>query len=251
MKLIFLGVSSALTTGDKTYQSNMVLKSESGRNLLIDCGSDIKHSLFEQGMSYTDIDAVYISHLHADHVGGLEWLGFSKLFKDKKKPKLYISPKLQTGLWNNVLSGGMSSLEQEEATLSSYFDIQPLHNHQFVWEKHTFKLIDVFHSISNHKRLPSFGLLILSEQMKVFISTDTRFSPTKLMPIYTDANLIFHDCETTKFPSGQHAEYIHLRTLDAKIKAKMWLYDYDDSTLPHAKKDGFKGFVVRGQSFEI
>ena len=72
--------------------------------MLIDCGSDIKHSLFEQGLSHTDIDAVYISHLHADHVGGLEWLGFSKLFNDKKKPKLYISPKLQTELWNNVLS---------------------------------------------------------------------------------------------------------------------------------------------------
>ena len=27
------------------------------------------------GLGYADIDAVYISHLHADHVGGLEWLG--------------------------------------------------------------------------------------------------------------------------------------------------------------------------------
>ncbi|MDF1645481.1 MAG: MBL fold metallo-hydrolase [Legionellaceae bacterium] len=253
MELIFLGVSSALTTGYKNYQSNMILKAKSGRNMLIDCGSDIKHSLYEQGMSHSDIDAVYISHLHADHVGGLEWLGFSKLFKDPKKPKLYISPKLKAELWNHVLSGGMSSLEEESATLSSYFDIQPMHNHHFIWEDYTFELIDVFHSISHHKRLPSFGLFISNNHMKIFISTDTRFTPTELMPIYTNADLIFHDCETRISPSGQHAGYIDLKTLPATIKEKMWLYDYDedDGPLPDAKKDGFKGFVIRGQSFNI
>ena len=92
MKLLFLGVSSALSVGDKKYQSNMLIKSSTNRHLLIDCGTDIRHSLYEQGVSHSTIDAVYISHLHADHVGGLEWLSFSKVFIDHKKPGLYISP---------------------------------------------------------------------------------------------------------------------------------------------------------------
>jgi ribonuclease BN (tRNA processing enzyme) len=251
MRIMFLGVSSALTTGYKNYQSNMILESSSGNKMLIDCGSDIKHSLFEQGMTHSDINAVYISHLHADHVGGLEWLGFSKLFIDNKKPDLFISPNLQTRLWDNVLSGGMSSLESEEATLSSFFNIKAIQNNIFTWEKYTFQLVGVFHSINNHKRIPCFGLLISGSKMKVFLSTDTRFSPKELIPIYNEADLIFHDCETLQVSSGQHAEYTDLKTLDASIKEKMWLYDYDNGPLPQAKNDGFKGFVTRGQSFEI
>ncbi len=251
MRLTFLGVSSALTAGSKNYQSNMVLKGPSGRHLLIDCGSDIRHSLFESGLGHSDIDAVYVSHLHADHVGGLEWLGFSKRFVDHQKPKLYVSPKLQAPLWNHVLSGGMSTLETEEASLSSFFEIEPINDSSFVWEGYTFTLIEVLHSLSNHKRLPSFGLLIQGEKSKVFISTDTRFTPNELMPTYLGADLIFHDCEVQDFSSGQHASFDELKTLDVKIKAKMWLYDYAYGALPDAKAAGFKGFVVRGQSFEI
>jgi len=249
VKLLFLGISSALSTGYKAYQSNMLLKSPSDHTLLIDCGTDIKHSLFEQQLTHSDIDAVYISHLHADHVGGLEWLGFSKRFVDKQKPKLYISSIMQDGLWQNVLSGGMSSLEDESATLSSFFDIQPIEKNRFVWENHTFELISVFHSINNGKRLPCFGLLIKGPEQTIFISTDSRFSPAELMPIYKQADLIFQDCELSTIPTGQHANYKDLKTLAPDIKAKMWLYDYETGTQPNAKQDGFKGLVIRGQSF--
>ncbi|CAM5198089.1 Ribonuclease BN (tRNA processing enzyme) OS=Ureibacillus acetophenoni OX=614649 GN=SAMN05877842_12234 PE=4 SV=1 [Ureibacillus acetophenoni] len=35
-------------------------------------GTTLRTSLTEAGYRYTDIDFVYISHLHFDHVGGLE-----------------------------------------------------------------------------------------------------------------------------------------------------------------------------------
>ena len=68
MELRFAGVGSAFTTKEY-WQSNMIV-SHDGKNLLIDCGGDIRFSLAELNMSYKDIDAVYISHLHADHIGG-------------------------------------------------------------------------------------------------------------------------------------------------------------------------------------
>ncbi len=69
MKLTFLGSGSAFTMNNR--QSNMILEDD-GKILLIDCGTDIRHSLHQQDLSYKDIDAVYISHLHADHIGGME-----------------------------------------------------------------------------------------------------------------------------------------------------------------------------------
>lgn len=252
MKLLFLGVSSALTVGHKRYQSNMLISSTLGRQMLIDCGTDIRHSLYEQDITHSMIDAVYISHLHADHVGGLEWLGFSTVFIDQKKSALYISPDQQDKLWHNVLSGGMLSLENEEATLSTWFDVQCINDLRFTWEKHLFRLIKIPHSISNKEYLPAYGLLITGDSKTIFLSTDTRFCPELLESVYNEADIIFHDCETSAAASGQHARYVDLKTLDAKIKNKMWLYDYnEDDELPDAIKDGFRGFVVRGQSFDF
>ena len=249
MNLLFLGVSSALTVGDKKYQSNMLIEAESGRKILIDCGSDIRHSLYDQGLKHTDVDAVYISHLHADHVGGLEWLGFSTLFIEPRKPALYISPDQRDKLWNNVLSGGMSSIENVDANLSTFFDVQPVNDLCFNWEKHRFQLIKIPHSFNHHESLPAYGLLITGDSKTIFISTDSRFCPELLTPVYQKADLIFQDCETSVKASEQHAHYADLATLDANIKQKMWLYDYNDGELPDALRDGFMGYVVRGQSF--
>lgn len=249
MRVLFLGVSSAFCVENGSYQSNILIESESGRTLLLDCGGDARHSLYAQGYTHQHIDAVYISHLHNDHTGGLEWLGFSKKFIDGSKATLYISKDQIDKLWNNVLAGGMSSLEEEEASLSSFFDVFAIENNKFIWEGYTFQLVKTIHALANREILPTYGLFITGTTKKVFISTDTRFTPDNLQLIYQDADVIFHDCETCPFESGQHAHYKDLKTLDSKIKQKIWLYDYNDGTLPNATEDGFLGFVTQGQNF--
>lgn len=251
MKILFLGVSPALAAGQGIFQSNMLIESKSGLKLLIDCGSDIKNSLHAQSYTHCDIDGVYISHLHSDHIGGLEWLAFCKYFIEKKKPKLYISGDQREALWTHALSAGMSTLENEQAQLSTYFDVQPITHHEFVWENYSFHLIKTYHTISNQKMLPSYGLLISTGLHKIFISTDARFSPDILERVYKEADVIFHDCETYPTPSQQHAHYEDLKTLDPSIKSKMWLYNYDEQQKPDAQKEGFKGCVVAGQSFSF
>ncbi|MFA5959135.1 MAG: MBL fold metallo-hydrolase [Tatlockia sp.] len=251
MKLLFLGVSNAFAVGTNQFQSNMLLESDSGRKMLIDCGGDARHSLHALGYSYQDIDAVYISHLHADHIGGLEWLGFCKLFNCEEKPTLYISNDQREALWTRCLSGGMSCLEEEPATLSHYFDAPNLENHHFVWENHRFQLIPAHHSMHNHHFLPCYGLFIEGTEKKAFITTDARFKQEYFTKAYQEAHLIFQDCENLVAPSNQHAQYEELKTLNPQIKNKMWLYDYQDGVLPDATKDGFKGFVTRGQSFNF
>lgn len=251
MKLTFLGVCSALSVGYKNFQSNMLIESTNAKHLLIDCGGDVRNSLHELGYTSSTIDAVYISHLHADHVGGLEWLGFSKFFIDKQQPELYISQDQSARLWNNVLSGGMSTLEESTASLETFFKVMPIQDQSFIWEKIHFQLIKVIHSYSNQQLLPSYGLFIQGDNLKIFISTDARFSPELLAPIYQQADLIFQDCETSAFRSKQHAHYNDLKNLAPNIKQKMWLYDYNDGQLPDAIQDGFKGFIARGQVFNF
>lgn len=248
MKLLFLGVSSALSVGYKNFHSNILFETAHG-NLLIDCGCDIRHSLFELGYGSVDINGVYISHLHSDHVGGLEWLAFSNLFVHKRQLPLYISNDQRNRLWNNVLLGGFSTLEDRESSLDVFFEISEIHKNIFMWGDAICEMVPVEHSYSNNVLVPSYGLFIRHDSSKIFITTDTRFTPDKLNYFYEQADIIFHDCETSNYRSNQHAHYNDLKTLDKKIKGKMWLYDYNMGELPDAVADGFLGFVQRGQEF--
>lgn len=251
MKLIFLGAGSAFTVGDGNYQSNMLLESENGKRLLIDCGTDARFSLYEQGFSYKDIQDIYVSHLHADHVGGLEWLAFSTKFDPAcQKITLHLSHDLIHSLWDHVLFAGLSSLHKSKASLSTYFEVDSIpRNGKFYWENVEFQLIQTIHVVSEFTLMPSYGLLFRTPRKIVFLTTDTQLAFQEMKVCYEQADIIFQDCETKEQKSGVHAHYSELVELDSKIKKKMWLYHYQPGELPNAVTDGFCGFVKKGQVF--
>lgn len=252
-KLLFLGSGCAFTVGTDNYQSNMLLITDTGKKLLIDCGSDIRYSLHRTGFSYLDITDIYISHIHADHVGGLEYIGFSTKFDPRcNKPKLYLDTELAKNLWIHSLSGGMRYIENEIATLETFFQqVEIDEGKNFIWEDIQFNLIKVIHVNSGYAIMPSYGLFFTINGIKIFLTTDTQMCVNVLDKYYQEADIIFQDCETAKFPSQVHAHYQQLLTLPLSIKNKMWLYHYQPDKLPDAINDGFCGFVERGQVFDF
>lgn len=251
LKMVFLGSGSAFTTGNDNYQSNVLF--EIGRDtLLIDAGTDIRHSLFEQNRTHLDIKSVYITHLHADHSGGLEWLALTTYFdpRYKDKPTLYTSDKLVDDLWHKTLAGGLSTLTKEEATFDSFFHVKPVKPHDsFTWHGIKFNLVQTIHFYSAYELMPSFGLIFTYNDTRILFTSDTQNSPKQLMFFYEEADIIFHDCETQPMKSGVHAHYTELLELPLHIRNKMWLYHYNPGELPDAEEDGFKGFIVKGQTF--
>jgi ribonuclease BN (tRNA processing enzyme) len=253
MKLTFIGTGSAFTVGDGNFQSNMVLEGDgdSHHKFLIDCGTDARLALYEQELSYQDICAVYVSHLHADHIGGLEWLAFTTKFDSAcSKPSLYIVPDLIEELWK-TLSTGLYSLKEQKIDLSTYFNVHLIQNSSFNWDGVSFYVFPTLHVMLNDTKMPSYGLYFETNGKNILITTDTQFALDQLTALYEQADLIFHDCETSSTKSGVHAHYTQLCTLNPAIKNKMWLYHYQPGSLPDAKKDGFRGFVKKGQTFNF
>src|ERR1035437_3365232 len=250
--ITFLGSGSAFTVGDGNFQSNILIEdSQSDKKLLLDCGSDIRFSLHEIGLKMSDVTDIYISHPHSDHVGGLECAAFSTQWvPNREKTTLFISKHFASDLWNKTLSGGLESIEGEIADIHTYFRLCSIGARGiFEWQGLQFQLVQVVHIMNGFDIVPSYGLLFKINGKTVFWTSDTQFAPAQLVKFYDMADIIFQDCETSQYKSGVHAHYSMLSTLDKKIKEKMWLYHYQPGPKPSAEKDGFAGFITRGQVF--
>src|SRR5215203_2330739 len=69
MKLVVLGSGSAVPH-PKRSGSAYWLETLSG-TILMDCAASAIHRMAQENLDWTNLDAVWISHFHLDHVGGL------------------------------------------------------------------------------------------------------------------------------------------------------------------------------------
>lgn len=251
MKLQFIGTGSAFVK--KNYQSNMLLEAD-GRRMLIDCGTTAPFALVAAGYTFQDVDALYVSHQHADHIGGIEEFAFTRYFTpNKPHPQLFVNARLSHDLWNHSLKGGLASMEGVDCTLDTYFEVVRVPpNGTFDFGGTAFTPIQTVHIMNGFGIVPSYGLLWTTPgDKKIFLTTDTQFAPNQIMKFYRSADLIFHDCEIAARRSGVHAHYEDLKTLPPEVKKKMYLYHYQDGDRPDALGAGFAGFVEKGQVFDL
>lgn len=102
-----------------------------GHEILIDCGEGTQIAMHQEGYSCRHIDAIFLTHFHADHTAGLPGLLLSMAKADRSEPIVIYGPK---GL-NKLLQGVMiiarhvpfaiQYVEYEEETAE--FDVFDLH----------------------------------------------------------------------------------------------------------------------------
>jgi ribonuclease BN (tRNA processing enzyme) len=214
------------------------------------------------GLTWHDIDALYVSHAHADHVGGIEEFAFSRMFiPPKSKPTICGEQgHAQRPVGSHPQRGPRSRTGDKRFRLNSYFDPIYVELHGptrgFTWQRMWFRLIEMPHI------MPSYGVYFETPSTQshpygrgVLYTSDTSAVVRPSDPMddfYRRASIIFQDCETAPYKSGVHTHYSDLRTLPDDLKRKMWLYHYQDALpLPDAKADGFAGFVTKGQTFDF
>ena len=272
LTLQFVGVGPMRATSAQ-WQTNAVITYEDDgikRHLLIDCGEDNRHALEEAGILTEDVRALYVSHLHGDHVGGVGSLALATYFHPKLyRPELFCEYQLMHHLWEHALRGGLDTIEGKMMTLTDYFDCHP--GMSFKWSGIEFQLVQTLHIVAGYQFMNSYGLMIklpsdLVEGKKIFFTGDTQFCPHQIQCFYDEADLIIHDCETSAFCSKVHAHFDDLTTLDEATKNKMWLVhyqpgfthdsgDFDMAPMREmqdlARMNGFAGFIKKGQVFDL
>jgi ribonuclease BN (tRNA processing enzyme) len=88
-ELVFVGTSDAFGAGGRR-QSAMLLRARQGAALL-DCGTTTCTGLSALGISRSEIDAIVVSHFHADHFGGIPTFVLAAIYEDRRRQLLRIA----------------------------------------------------------------------------------------------------------------------------------------------------------------
>ena len=88
MKLVVLGSGTSVFHPHRAAAAFWV--QTAGGSLLLDCSADAPHRMAQEALDWPNLDAIWISHLHLDHCGGLAPLLFGMKHapqtRSRKKP---------------------------------------------------------------------------------------------------------------------------------------------------------------------
>lgn len=242
MKVTMVGTGSAFA---KKYDNNNALIETGGYTMLVDCGITLPKALHEMGRGFDELDAVLISHIHGDHVGGLEELAFQMMFKYQRKPVLYIEERLVEPLWEQTLRGGLT--QGQLGKMEDFFEVRTLKEGEAnkLAPGLTVELLKTRHIPGKD----SFSFLF---NQNLFYTADMRFDAGLLASLLASerAKTIFHDCQL-EAPGAVHACLDELLTLPENIQEKVWLMHYGDAMEEFIGKTGRMSFVEQRKTYEF
>lgn len=221
MKLHALGVGDAFTA---RWWTTCVVVEHDGFRLMIDCPHPIRRVLTEGGLDVGAIDAVALTHLHADHSSGLEGFGFYSHFVLGRRARLVAHPEVVAELWPNHLQGGMRQLIDAEHhrphthALADFFDVTEL-------SETTATTVGPFTVEARRTvhHIPTFALRLSAGGRSLGWSSDTAFDEG-LIAWLAEADRVVHETN-----HGAHTPYARLAALPEALRDRMWLTHYPDA----------------------
>ncbi len=241
LRLLPLGIGNAFSA--VSYSTCLALEAD-GCWLLIDCPHPIRKMMREASKSTADlghtvpeldaaaVHAVVLTHLHADHVSGLEGLAFFSRFFLDRKLRLLAHPSVSEYLWSGHLAASMGRAKQQpglpdiERRFEDYFDLYDVPERQAVATgPFTVSVHPATHS------LPTTAIFVEAAGRKFGYSADTAFDP-RLIEWLARADLIVHEANGG-FP---HTPYQRLAELPVALRKKMLVVHCPDGFDPPGRE---------------
>ena len=227
-----------------------VLIQAGGKTLLIDCGRGTTQRLLQSGLRLGQVDAVFLTHLHSDHVVGIPdlWLtGWLEAgFGQRKGPFRVYGPAGS----QNLMDGLVKSYDWDIKARIADQKLDPANLRPEVTEIKQGVMYDksgvtvtAFDVAHGELLKPAFGFRIEYGGRSVTISGDTRFSEN-LISYATGTDLLIHQVAAVReellaspvFKSilSHHTKPDEAGTVFTRVKPKLAVY-YHLSLLGTAK----------------
>jgi ribonuclease Z len=194
MELTLLGTGCPQCDPERLGPASLVR--HGGHSFLVDCGSGVTQRLVSAGASGGALDAVFLTHLHSDHIVDLFQLVISSWHQGRDRPQRIFGP-LGTqrfvdgllALWRPELeqriahekrpSTAALALEVTEITAGEIFAVDGL----------TVEAVLVNHLPVKH----AFGFVFAAAGRRLVFSGDTAFCPA-LIAAAGGADALVHEC---------------------------------------------------------
>ena len=149
MQVYFLGTSGALPTPNKNPACIMIRRGPD--TLLFDCGEGAQQQMMRAKTGFT-VDAVFITHWHADHYLGLPGLVQTMSFMGRKEPLYVYGPRWVSEFVRSVISISRNNLG---------FEIMPVemsHGSVVPFDGYTVRAFSTDHG------MPSLGYILCEDE---------------------------------------------------------------------------------------
>lgn len=216
-RAFFLGVGAR--GFDAPASPAWVLEQGGAPLLLVDCGPDIPEA-YQAAYGHLPA-ALYLTHAHYDHIGGLEALAFHLRFADPPAPpcRLFVPAPLVPVLQRRV-ADYPGTLAEGGANFWDVFHLIPVST-GFWHRERAFRVFPARHHLPDS----AFGLSLPGV---FWYSSDTRPIPEQAIAHASHGEVLMHDCRIEGNPSHSGVADLE-REYASEQRARMWLYHYQDA----------------------
>lgn len=229
MEVFVVGVGDAFST---RHWGTSFLVREGEFVLAVDCPDSYLRALTEHAWPHQGgvfgpdhIDALFLTHLHGDHVNGLEMLLAWRAFVTRKPLELYTTPQVAEDLWERRLQVSLGTMwdgtRHNPKTLSDYVNL-----HVIEWDEPAVVGPFELRTRKNLHHLPAAALKVSNGSETWAYSCDTAPDP-ELISWLSRGNLIFH--ETSYGPA--HTPLSFLEELPEELRSRMYAVHLPDTLI--------------------
>ncbi|MDM7924113.1 MAG: ribonuclease Z [Pyrinomonadaceae bacterium] len=133
MKLTVIGSGTSVPHPRRSSSAYWV--ETDGGSILLDCGASAMHRVAAEGLDWAALDAIWFSHFHLDHVGGLAPLLFGTKYapetQERTKPMRIFGPKGVRGLLERLSDAGDYRLFKQPFPLE-IVEVEPLERFEII-----------------------------------------------------------------------------------------------------------------------